>query len=57
MLRLFPAVFNDLLELFDAVLTEPFAARLTEFLDAVLTDPFVDDLAATALPREPPLLT
>jgi hypothetical protein len=57
MLRLFPAVFNDLLELFDAVLTEPFAARLTEFLDAVFTELFVDDLAATALPREPPLLT
>jgi hypothetical protein len=77
-LRLFAAVFTELLdalftelfdavltelfaalftELFDAVLTELFAALLTELLDAVFTELFVDDLAATALPRDPPLLT
>ena len=61
-LRPFAAVFTELLdglftELFDAVLTELFAARLTELLDAVFTELFVDDLAATALPRDPPLLT
>jgi hypothetical protein len=59
--RLFAAVFTELLdalftELFDAVLTELFAALLTELLDAVFTELFVDDLAATALPRDP-LLT
>ena len=57
-LRPFAAVFTELLdglftELFDAVLTE----LLTELLDAVFTELFVDDLAATALPRDPPLLT
>ena len=56
-LRPFAAVFTELLdglftELFDAVLTE----LLTELLDAVVTELFVD-LAATALPRDPPLLT
>jgi len=69
-LRLFAAVFTELLdglftelldalftELFDTVLTVLFAARLTELLDAVFTELFVDDLAATALPRDPPLLT
>jgi hypothetical protein len=59
---LFDAVFTELLdalftELFDEVLTELFAELLTELLDAVFTEFFVDDLAATALPRDPPLLT
>src|SRR5262249_5951913 len=48
-LRPFAAVLS---ELFDAVLTELFAA----LLDAVFTELFVDDLAATALPRDSPLL-
>jgi hypothetical protein len=57
-LRPFAAVFTELLdglftELFDAVLTE----LLTELLDGLFTELFVDDLAATALPRDPPLLT
>jgi hypothetical protein len=61
-LRLFAAVFTELLnalftELFDAVLTELFAALFTELLDAVFTELFVEDLAATALPRDPPPLT
>src|SRR5262249_34130755 len=58
LLRLFAAVFTDLLiELFDASLTKLFAALLPEFLDAVFTELFLDDLAATVLPRDPPLLT
>ena len=69
-LRLFAAVFTELLdalftelfdavrtELFDAVLTELFAALFTELLDAVFTELFVADLADTALPRDPRLLT
>jgi hypothetical protein len=60
--ELFDAVLTDLLdalfkELFDAVFTELFAALLTELLDAVFTELFVADLADTALPRDPRLLT
>ena len=60
-LRPFAAVFTELLdglftEVFDAILTELFAALLTELLDAFFTELFVDALAATALPRDPPLL-
>jgi hypothetical protein len=58
-------------ELFDAVFTEPLYALFTELLDTVFTELldvpftefwdatelFLDDLAATALPRDPPLLT
>ena len=63
--ELFDAVLTELFaefldapftELFDAVLTELFAALLTKLLDAVFTKLFADDLAATALPRDPPLL-
>jgi AcrR family transcriptional regulator len=54
LIELLDALFTELL---DAVLTELLDAVLTELLDAVLTEPFVDDLAATALPRDPPLLT
>jgi hypothetical protein len=61
-LRLFAAVFTELLdalftELLDAVFTELLDALFTELFDAVLTELSVDDLAATALPRDPPLLT
>ena len=60
--ELFDAVLTDLLdalfkELFDAVFTELFAALLTELLDAVFIELFVADLADTALPRDPRLLT
>jgi hypothetical protein len=60
--ELFDVVLTELLdalftELFDAVLTELFAALLTELLDAVFTELFVADLADTALPRDPRLLT
>ena len=60
--ELFDAVLTELLdalftELFDAVFTELFAALLTELLDAVFTELFVADLADTALPRDPRLLT
>jgi len=59
---LFDAVLTDLLdalfkELFDAVFTELFPALLTELLDAVFTELFVADLADTALPPDPRLLT
>ena len=59
--ELFDAVLTELLdalftELLDAVFTELLDAPFTEFLDAS-TELFVDDLAATALPRDPPLLT
>ena len=58
MLRLFAAVFTELLdalftELPDAVFTELLDALFTELLDVVFTELFVDDLAATALPRDP----
>ena len=46
------ALFTELL---DTVFTELLDAPFTEFWDA--TELFVDDLAATALPRDPPLLT
>jgi hypothetical protein len=60
--ELFDAVLTELLdalftELFDAVLTELLDALLTELLDAVFTELFVADLADTALPRDPRLLT
>ena len=60
--QLLDALFTELLVvlitgLLDAVLTELLDALFTELLDAVLTELFVDDLAATALPRDPPLLT
>jgi hypothetical protein len=45
------------LRLFAAVLTELLDALVTELFDAVLTELFVADLAATALPRDPRLLT
>jgi hypothetical protein len=45
------ALFN---ELFAAVF---FVAFLNELLEAVLMELLVDNLAATTLPREPPLLT
>ena len=59
--ELFDAVLTELLyalftELLDTVFTELLDVPFTEFLDA--TELFVDDdLAATALPRDPPLLT
>ena len=59
--ELFDAVLTELLyalftELLDTVFTELLDAPFTEFLGA--TELFVDDdLAATALPRDPPLLT
>ena len=58
-LRLLAVVFTELFaalftELFDAILAELFAGLFTELLDAEL---LVDDLAPTALPRDPPLLT
>jgi hypothetical protein len=60
--ELFDAVFTELFaalvaEPVDAVFTELFAALLTELLDAVFTELFLDDLAATVLPLDPPLLT
>ena len=59
MLRLLTAAFIELLyalfkELFAAVF---FVACLNELLEAVLMELLVDNLAATTLPREPPLLT
>ena len=58
--ELFDAVLTELLyalftELLDTVFTELLDVPFTEFWDA--TELFVDDLAATALPRDPPLLT
>ena len=50
-IELLDALFN---ELFAAVF---FVAFLNELLDAVLMELLVDNLAATTLPREPPLLT
>ena len=67
--ELLNALFTDLLdalflgaiftELLDTLFTELMVVFFTELvlLDAVLTELFVDDLAATALPRDPPLLT
>ena len=71
--ELLNALFTDLLdalfldavftELLDALFTELLVVFFTELFDAVspsrrvLTELFVDDLAATALPRDPPLLT
>jgi hypothetical protein len=57
-LRVFAAVFTELLdavftELFDAVFTELLDALFTELFDAVFTELFADDLAATALSRDP----
>ena len=59
MLWLLTAAFIELLnglfnELFAAVF---FVAFLNELLEAVLMELLVDNLAATTLPREPPLLT
>ena len=39
------------------VFTELLDGLFTELFDAVFTELFVDDLAAAALPRDPPLLT
>jgi hypothetical protein len=50
-IELLDALFN---ELFAAVF---FVAFLNELLEAVLMELLVDNLAATTLPREPPLLT
>ena len=65
--ELLDALFTDLLDalflgaiftqLLDALFTELLVVLITGLLDAVLTELFVDDLAATALPRDPPLLT
>ena len=50
-IELLDALFN---ELFAAVF---FVAFLNELLEAVLMELLVDNLVATTLPREPPLLT
>jgi hypothetical protein len=66
--ELFDAVLTELLdalftELLDTVFTELLDAPFNRLLDTVCTELldatelFVDDLAATALPRDPPLLT
>ena len=59
---LFDAVLTELLdvlftELFDAVLTDLLDALFKELFDAVFTELFVANLADTALPRDPRLLT